>query len=89
MASRLQDKRRLKAVILNFLISGVSYLLLILDLIAGLFPYSKLARFVNISAQTPLNYWIMIVGLFLIGTVFLGLALWSVKRYRSYIGSYQ
>jgi len=89
MASRLQNKRRLKAVILNFLISGVTYLLLILGLIAGLFPYSKLGRLGNIPAQTPLNYWIIIVGLFLIGTVFLGLALWSVKRYRSNVGSYQ
>lgn len=87
MASRLQNKRRLKAVILNFMISGAAYVLMLLGLIAGLFPYSKLGRLAATSSLV--NYWVTIIGLFLIGTVFLGLALWAVKRYRSNVGSYQ
>jgi len=90
MASRLQNKRRLKVVILNFLISAASYVFMILGLIAGFVPSSKIARYGNISAANkPLNYWIMIIALFLIGTVFLAIALWALKRYRSNVGSYQ
>lgn len=90
MASRLQNKRRLKAVILNFLLSGVSYVLMIIGLIAGFVPSSNIRRYGNItSAEKPLNYWITIVGLFLIGTVFLAIALWALKRYKSNVGSYE
>lgn len=90
MASRLQNKRRLKAVILNFLISGASYVLMLVGLVAGFVPSSKVARYGNISAATkPLNYWVTIVGLFIIGTVFLAIALWALSRYRSNAGSYQ
>lgn len=90
MASRLQNKRRLKGVIVNFLLSGASYILMILGLIAGVVPSSKVARYGNISAsQKPVNYWVTIVGLFIIGTVFLAIAIWALKRYRSNVGSYQ
>lgn len=90
MASRIQNKRRLKAVILNFFLSGASYVLMILGLIAGFVPSSSVRRYGNISAtDKPLNYWITIAGLFAIGTVFLVLAVWALKRYRSNVGSYQ
>lgn len=90
MASRLQNKRRLKSVILNFIISGASYLLMVLGLVAGFVPSSKVARYGNISASTkPINYWATIAGLFILGTVFLAVALWALKRYRSNVGSYQ
>lgn len=90
MASRLQNKRRLKAVILNFMISGASYVLMLLGLISGFVPSSKVLRYGNIYAsQKPVNYWVTIIGLFLIGTVFLGLALWALKCYKSDVGSYQ
>lgn len=90
MASRMQNKRRLKAVILNFLLSGASYLLMILGLIAGFVPSSSVRRYGNINAsEKPVNYWITIVGLFLIGTVFLAIALWALKRYKSNAGSYE
>lgn len=90
MASRLQNKRRLKAVILNFLLSGASYLLMILGLVAGFVPSSSIRRYGNISAsEKPINYWVTIVGLFIIGTVFLAIALWALKRYKSNAGSYE
>ncbi|MBK7392062.1 MAG: hypothetical protein IPI64_02035 [Chloracidobacterium sp.] len=90
MASGLQNKRRLKGVIFNFLISGASYVLMLLGLVLGFVPSSKVTRYGNINAsQKPVNYWVTIVGLFMIGTVFLALALWALKRYRSNFGSYQ
>ncbi|MBK8305373.1 MAG: hypothetical protein IPK98_19135 [Chloracidobacterium sp.] len=90
MASRLQNKRRLKGVILNFALSGASYILMIFGLIAGFVPSSKVTRYGNINAsQKPINYWVTIAGLFMIGTVFLAVALWALKRYRSNVGSYE
>lgn len=90
MASRLQNKRRLKGVILNFLLSGASYILMVFGLVAGFVPSSKIMRYGNINAtQKPVNYWVTIVGLFILGTVFLTLALWALKLYRSNAGSYQ
>lgn len=84
MASRLVNKRRLKAVILNFFFSGVAFASMIVGLVAGLVPSSKVRRYGNLTAtDNPINYWVMIIGLFLIGVVFLGLALWSLKRYKS------
>ncbi len=77
-------------MILNFLLSGASYILMILGLIAGFVPSSKVARYGNINAsQKPINYWVTIVGLFILGTVFLAVGLWALKRYRSNAGSYQ
>lgn len=90
MASRLQNKRRLKAVIINLLISGVSYVLMIVGLVRGWVPSSNMKRYGGLAASDkPINYWVMIVGLFLIGTIFLALALWALKRYRSNLGSYE
>lgn len=77
-------------MIVTFLLSGASYILMILGLIAGFVPSSKIMRYRNISAsQKPINYWVTIVGLFMLGTVFLAVALWALKRYRSNVGSYQ
>jgi len=90
MASRVQNKRRLKAVIINFLISGVSYVLMIVGLVRGWVPSSNMKRYGGLSStDKPINYWVMIIGLFVIGTVFLALALWALKRYQSNAGSYE
>lgn len=90
MASRIQNKRGLKGVIFNFLLSGASYVLMIFGLVAGFVPSSKVARYGNISAaQKPINYWVTIIGLFMLGTVFLAIALWALKRYKSNVGSYE
>lgn len=68
MASRLQNKGRLRGVILNFFLCGASYILMLFALIAGFEPSSKVARYGNISATTkPVNYWVTIVGLFIVG----------------------
>ncbi len=77
-------------MIINFLLSGASYLLMIFGLIAGFVPSSKVTRYGNINAsQKPVNYWATIIGLFILGTVFLAIALWALKRYRSNVGSYK
>ena len=90
MASRVQNKRRLKAVIINFLISGASYVLMIVGLVRGWVPSSNMKRYGSLtSTDKPINYWVMIIGLFVIGTVFLALALWALKRYKSNAGSYE
>ncbi len=90
MASRLQNKRRLKGVILNFGLSGVSFVLMIVGLVAGFVPSSKVRRYGNLTATAnPVNYWVTIGGLFLLGVVFLCIGLWALKRYRSNAGSYE
>lgn len=90
MVSRIQNKRRLKGIILNFLLSGASYVLVVFGLVAGFVPSSKVARYGKISAaQKPINYWVTIIGLFMLGTVFLAVALWALKRYTSNVGTYE
>lgn len=90
MASRSQNKHRLKAVILNLLLGGASFVLMIIALAAGYLPSSSVKRYGNISAsQKPVSYWLTIAGLFVIGTVFLAIGLRALKRYRSNAGSYE
>ena len=84
MATRLQNKRRIKAIIFNFLVGIGSYVLVIVGLVAGYVPSGKIIKYDNISAQEkPINYWITILALFLIGSVFTALALLALRRYRS------
>lgn len=65
-------------------------MLMIFGLIAGFVPSSNFRRYGNINAvEKPVNYWITIAGLFLIGTLFLALALWALKRYKSNAGRYE
>lgn len=87
MASRLQNKRRLKGVIINFALSVASYLLMLLGLLAGFVPSSSIRRYGTINAgERPINYWITIAGLFLIGTIFFIVGGLALRRYRNNAG---
>ncbi|MBX7055982.1 MAG: hypothetical protein K1X36_13595 [Pyrinomonadaceae bacterium] len=84
MTTPVQKKRRLKAVILNFLLSGASFAAMIVGLAAGYLPSSRGQRYGNITASArPVNFWVTIAFLFFIGVLFLFIALWSLRRYKS------